>query len=120
MVTSKESDMMSACAEIIIDRLYELALCDNRIMVCNWLAYAMLAVYRIVNELTGEIKLPTLEDCFNGSAIPEELANNPKWRILQSMHAFHWERANTPEGEKEYEGFFSIVAINLDGIILCQ
>lgn len=120
MVTSKDTDLMSACAEIIIDRLYELALCDNRIMVCNWLAYATLAAYRIVNELSGETTTPTIEECFNGSAVPEKLANNPKWRILKSMHEYHWERANTPEGEQEYGRFFSIVAINLDGIMLYQ
>lgn len=120
MVTSKDSDMMSACAGIIIDRLYELALCDNRIMVCNWLAYATLAAYRVVNELTGETALPTLDECFNGTAVPVELSSNPKWRILQSMHRYHWERANTPEGEQEYKAYFSIVAINLDGIMLCQ
>lgn len=112
--------MMLNCAEVIIDRLYELALCDNKIMVCDWLAYATLAAYRTVNELTGETDIPTLEDCFNGSAVPEELANNPKWRILQSMHRHHWERANTSEGEQDYNTYFSIVAINLDGIMLCQ
>ena len=119
MVTSKEPGMMSVCAEIIIDRLYELALCDNRIMVCDWLAYATLAAYRIVNDLTGETELPTLDECFNGTAVPEELTINPKWRILQSMHEYHWERANSDDGELEYSKFFSIVAINLDGIILC-
>ena len=112
--------MLSACAEIIIDRLYELALCDNRIMVCNWLAYALLASYRVVNELTGNVDVPTLDECFNGSAVPTVLATSPKWRILQSMHEFHWKRANTPEGEQEYENFFSIVAMDLDGFILCQ
>lgn len=120
MVNIKASDMMSACAEVIIDRLYELALCDNRIMVCDWLAYALLAAYRISNKLTGEPAIPTLDECFNGTATPKSIADNPKWRILQSMHRYHWERANTPEGEQEYEAYFSIVAINLGGIMLCQ
>ncbi|MCM1139007.1 MAG: hypothetical protein NC453_10605 [Muribaculum sp.] len=120
MVEIKTSDIMPACAEILIDRLYELVLCDNKIMVCDWLAYATLAAYRIANNLTGEGVIPTMEECFNGSAVPQELSCNPKWRILQSMHRYHWKRANTTDGEQEYETYFSIVAINLDGIMLCQ
>ena len=120
MVTSKEPDLMSACAEIIIDRLYELALCDNRIMVCNWCAYAALAAYKAYNELSGESYLPTLEECFSGVAIHKEWTNYPKWRILKSMHEYHWSRANSPEWEAEYSSYFSIVAINLDGIWLGQ
>lgn len=111
---------MSACAEIIIDRLYELALCDARIMVCDWLAYAMLATYRIVNELTGDVAIPTLDECFDGSAVPAEISINPKWRILQSMHDYHWSRANTHGFEKEYDDYFSIIAIDLDGVMLSQ
>lgn len=120
MVNIKASDIMPACAEIIIDRLYELVLCDNKIMVCDWLAYAMLAAYRIAYNLTGEGAIPTLDECFDGSAVPQELSSLPKWRILQSMHRYHWERAITSEGAKEYEAYFSIVAINLDGVMLCQ
>lgn len=114
------SEMLTTCAEAIIDRLYELAIRDNRIMVCDWLAYATLTAYRRLNELTGDTYLPSLDDCFNGSAVPVELTYNPKWRILKSMHDFHWNRANTPEWEAEYECYFNIVAIQLDDILLCQ
>lgn len=79
MVKFKDPDIMSACAEKIIDRLYELALCDTRIMVCDWLAYATLATYRLVNELTGESDLPTMDECFDGTAVTPELSDNPKW-----------------------------------------
>lgn len=82
MVKFKDPDIMSACAEKIIDRLYELALCDTRIMVCDWLAYATLATYRLVNELTGESDLPTMDECFDGTAVTPELSDNPKWSIL--------------------------------------
>ena len=78
MVKFKDPDIMSACAEKIIDRLYELALCDTRIMVCDWLAYATLATYRLVNELTGESDLPTMDECFDGTAVTPELSDNPK------------------------------------------
>lgn len=109
---------MSAIAEIIIDRLFSLVLRDTRIMVCDWLAYATLATYRIANVLTGDTDLPTMEECFDGSAVIPELSENPKWGILKFWHDYHWERANTPEGEVEYEPYFSIVAISLGDIML--
>lgn len=118
MVKFKDPDIMSACAEKIIDRLYELALCDTRIMVCDWLAYATLATYRLVNELTGESDLPTMDECFDGTAVTPELSDNPKWGILKYWHDFHWQRANTPAGESEYEGYFSIVALQLGDVML--
>lgn len=118
MVTIKDSDLMSVCAEKIIDGLYRLALCDTRIMVCDWLAYATLATYRLVNKLTGETGEPTLDECFDGTAVTAELSGNPKWSILKYWHNYHWNRANTPEGEKEYESYFSIVAISIDDVML--
>lgn len=118
MVKFKDPDVMSACAEKIIDRLYELALCDTRIMVCDWLAYATLATYRLVNELTGESDLPTMDECFDGTAVTPELSDNPKWGILKYWHDFHWRRASTPAGESEYEGYFSIVALQLGDVML--
>lgn len=118
MVTFKDPDLMSACAEKIIDRLYELVLCDTRIMVCDWLAYATLATYRIVNELTGESSLPTIDECFDGSAVTPELSDNPKWSTLQYWHRYHWYRANTPAREDEYRPYFSIVAIQLGDVML--
>lgn len=118
MVTHKRQELMAVYAKEIIDKLYDLALCDTKIMVCDWLAYATLATYRIVNKLTGESDLPTMDECFDGTAVTPEFSDNPKWGILKYWHDFHWQRANTPAGEREYEDYFSIVALKLGDVML--
>lgn len=118
MVTLKDTDALSDCAERIIDRLYELALCDTKIMVCDWLAYATLATYRIVYEGAGRSSIPSLDECFDGSAVTPEFTDNPKWNILKFWHEYHWNRANTPSCEDEYAPYFGIVAIQLGDVTL--
>ena len=111
MAKLENADILSACAEPIISELYELAMADTRIMACNWLAYATRAIYRKANSIDGTIAVPTLDDCFSGSADTSAFSNNPKWSILTYWHSYHWGRAQ--EHEAEYADYFSITTIKL-------
>ena len=105
-------------AREVIDQLYAVAAADTRIMVCDWLAYATRAVYRMANEITGKFYVPTLDECFDGSAATPEMMENPKWSILEYWHDYHWKRSTSPSGEAAYAPFFAITSIHLPSVTL--
>lgn len=88
-----ETDLISALAIEVCDELYEVPKRDPKIMVNNWCAFAILAVFREISLLLGGIKIPTLDDCMAGKFEPQILLDNPKWKQLKAWHLFHWEQS---------------------------
>lgn len=107
-------DILSFIGGEIVAELYATAKKDNRIMVCDWRAYAIHEAYRLYGLLMGTFFIPEIDDCFNGSAVPEEIKSSEKWKELGELHNYHWDRYNTDIGEYEYSDYLNQSVLVLD------
>lgn len=102
-----ETDIMSALALDLCDELYDVAKLDTKIMVNNWCAFAVLALFREISLLLGGISIPTIDECMAGKYEPAILQGNPKWEQLKAWHNYHWELSQSPAMWEVYLPYIS-------------
>lgn len=111
-------DILKAMAFRILDELYIVVKEENRLMVCDWRAYAILETYRQYNEIIDDINIPDIDDCFSGVATPEMVKDCKQWEILTKLHNHHWYRSQDFRYSEEYERFLNIDKLILEHYIL--
>lgn len=102
-----ETDLMSALAVDLCDELYEVAKRDPKIMVNNWCAFAVLALFREISLLLGGTRIPSIDECLAGKNEPAVLTLNPKWEQLKAWHNYHWELSQSPAMWEVYYPYIS-------------
>lgn len=113
-----ETDLLSQIAREVCDELYSVAKTEPRIMVNDWTAFAVLAMYRELSLVLGGGHVPTIDECFAGEHEPRILANNPKWRQLKAWHSEHWSLSQEEEWEQSYIPFIFRPTLRLEHYVL--
>ena len=93
MTQDYETDLLSAVATEVCDELFSVAERDPKIMVNNWCAFAVLAIFREVSLILGGAAIPTLDECMDGGHTPQCLLRSAKWGQLMSWHEEHWQKS---------------------------
>lgn len=107
-------DILSFIGGEIVAELYATVKKDNRIMVCDWRAYAIYEAYRLYGMLMGTFFVPEIDDCFNGSVVPEEIKSSNQWKNLGKLHDYHWNRYNSGISEQEYSPYLNQSVLTLE------
>lgn len=105
MTQDYETDLLSAVATEVCDELFSVAERDPKIMVNNWCAFAVLAIFREVSLILGGAAIPTLDECMDGGHTPQCLLRSAKWGQLMSWHEEHWQKSQFPELWPLYEPY---------------
>jgi hypothetical protein len=118
MVHKIHYDILDALTLRILDELCSLVRENSKLMVCDWRAYAVLEAYRQYNHIIDQIAIPTIDECFSGSATTTGIANTEQWKYLTKMHDFHWHRSQDVNHSSEYEELFNICSLRLHNYVL--
>jgi len=118
MEQTLETDLLSWIAQEICDELYDIASADPKIMVNNWLAFAVLATYREAANIIGNILIPSIDDCMAGKFEPSGLAHNSKWEQMKTWHSEHWFLSQFDDLESEYADYIAMTKLCLHNFTL--
>lgn len=113
MEQNLESNLIDWVAGEVCDELYEVASADTKIMVNNWCAFAVLAIYREAASILDSISVPTIDDCMAGNYEPLVLIDNPKWQQLKEWHTEHWILSQFDNMEIDYAPYIAMPELHL-------
>lgn len=105
MTQDFETDLLSAVATEVCDELFSVAERDHKIMVNNWCAFAVLAIFREVSLILGGVAIPTIDECMAGGHVPQCLTRSTKWTQLKAWHEEHWRKSQSTELWPLYEPY---------------
>lgn len=118
MAQKFETDLLDWVAQEVCDELYEVAGADNKIMVNDWCAFAVLAIYREAASILDTITIPTIDDCMDGKYEPRILTSNPKWQQLKEWHSEHWLLSQFDCMESIYDSYIAMPELYLEHFTL--
>jgi len=96
------ANVLDFFATDVCSELYAVAVKNPEIMVNDWCAYAVLAMYREAHEIVTEIDVPSIEGCFSGRYDPPSLLTNVEWLRLKLWHDKYWHLAQLEQWDGEY------------------
>ncbi len=114
MVQTINYEILALLATRIIDKLYDAVKEHQKLMVCDWRAFAVLEAYRQYDVIIDNINIPTIEECFDGAATPAQVSKTKNWETLGEMHEFHWHRSQSAIFASEYETFLNKTTLTLE------
>lgn len=113
-----EIGLLDWVANEVCEELYSVASADPKIMVNNWCAFAVLAIFREASTILETIKIPTIDECMAGYYEPPALAENPKWEQLKAWHSEHWLLSQIDGIEGEYSAYIAMTELHLQHFTL--
>ncbi len=118
MAQKLETDLLSWVAIEVCDELFAVAASDPKIMVNNWCAFAVLAIFREAASILDSIVIPSIDECMAGKYEPRILSCNPKWEQLKSWHSEHWLLSQFDFMESQYTEYISMPELHLEHFCL--
>lgn len=118
MTQNLENDLLNWVAQEVCDKLFAVAEVDHKIMVNDWCAFAVLAIYREAATILDTISIPSIDDCMAGLFEPQILASNPKWEQLKAWHSEHWLLSQFDCIECQYDDYIAMTELRLSNFML--
>lgn len=113
MVQNYETDLLNWVAREVCDELFAVAESDPKIMVNNWCAFAVLAIFREAASILDSIAIPSIDECMAGKHEPPILVSNTKWKQLKSWHYEHWQLSQFDFMESQYAEYIFMPELHL-------
>lgn len=113
-----EAGLLNWIANEVCDDLYAVASADNKIMVNNWIDFAVLAIYREAATILDTISVPSIDDCLAGAYEPPGMSENHKWEQMKAWHREHWCLSQIECMEDIYAPYIAMPELRLERFTL--